>query len=141
MMENIVVFSAIALFALTAVGTFGLHWYSWRDEKRSDERARLRKLKSDLESQVRQLKSDKTVLENRVANLTKGQPEVVRLATRVGWLELDKARLEDRMAGLGEEQTATEDQISWLENQIRWLEFDNAVLESQVTLLTIKSAA
>ena len=54
---------------------------------------------------------------------------------------MDKARLEDRMAGLGEEQTATEDQISWLETQVKWLEFDNAVLESQVTLLTIKSAA
>ena len=127
----------IGIAVAYAILLFAMLWVVRVDNKR---RAR-RNLKYDLESQVRQLKLDKTVLENRVANLTKGQPEAVRLATRVGWLELDKARLEDRMAGLGEEQTATEDQISWLENQIRWLEFDNAVLESQVTLLTIKSAA
>ena len=127
----------IGIAAVYAIMLFIMLWIFRVDHKRRDQR----RLKYDLESQVRQLKSDKTVLENRVANLTKGQPEVVRLATRVGWLELDKARLEDRMASLGEEQTATEDQISWLETQVKWLEFDNAVLESQVTLLTIKSAA
>lgn len=134
MMEYLLI---IGGFAACAIMLFVMHWVIRVDDKR---RAR-RNLKYDLESQVRQLKSDKTILENRIAILAKGQPEVVRLATQAGWLELDKAKLEERMAGLGEEKTETEDQISWLENQIKWLELDNAVLESRVTLLTIKSAA
>ena len=127
----------IGIAVAYAVMLFVMLWVIRVDDKRRDQRWR----KSDLESQVRQLKSDKTILEDRITILAKGQPEVVRLATRAGWLELDKARLEDRMAGLGEEKTGTEDQISWLENQIKWLEFDNALLESRVTILTIKSAA
>ena len=134
MMEYLLI---IGGFAACAIMLFVVHWVIRVDNKRRDQRW----LKYGLESQVWQLKSDKTILEDRITILAKGQPEAVRLATRVGWLELDKARLEDRMAGLGEEQTETEDQISWLENQIKWLEFDNALLESRVTILTIKSAA
>ena len=134
MMEYLLI---IGGFAAYAIMLFVVHWVIRVDNKRRDRRW----LKYGLESQVWQLKSDKTILEDRITILAKGQPEAVRLATQAGWLELDKAKLEDRMAGLGEEQTETEDQISWLENQVRWLELDNAVLESRVTLLTIKSAA
>ena len=131
----------VGFFALQFIALLVLERHLRLRHKRFLEENRLYRLKYGLESQVWQLKSDKTVLESRIAGLGEEQTEMARLATRVGWLELDKARLEDRMAGLGEEKTGTEDQISWLENQIKWLEFDNAVLESRVTILTIKSAA